>query len=327
MTPASLDAAAPAGVTARHPEGEPPMPLRRSLLLILPLLAAACADRPAQKDPLALRFGAALTAADTGADALILRMDGFERMAMREDAAIAFAAGGRGAAPRLAPPGTGAAEAAGQVLAPGFAALGAYARALTEAAGGEADAGEESVAGGAVLARAAAEGLTAVRTASGTVVADPVRTAGLAGIAALADLPARHDVRLPALVAEAAPHVAAVTALLRAVIGPEPGQGTRGAIRARREGLDAGHGRFLAAVAADRRLGPGERYTIYRSVAEQREGDPAQGSFTAMIDLLARLDAAQAALAAGAGDAAERVTAFEAAVARLGALAEATRRG
>ncbi|MFZ4407201.1 MAG: hypothetical protein ACOYOH_07665 [Paracraurococcus sp.] len=307
------------------------MPLRRSLLLILPLLVAACADRPAQKDPLTLRFGAALTAAETGADALILRMDGFERMAMREDAAIAFAAGGRGAAPRLASPGTGAAEAAGQVLAPGFAALGAYARALTEAAGGEAEAGEESVAEGAVLARAAAEGLTAVHASSGAVVAEPVRAAGLAGIAALAELPARREARLPALVpalvTEAAPHVAAVTALLRAVIGPEPGQGTRGAIRARREALDAGHGRFLAAVAADRRLGPGERYTIYRSVAEQRDGDPAQGSFTAMIDLLARLDAAQAAVAAGAGDAADRVTAFEAAVARLGALVEASRRG
>src|SRR4051812_5287784 len=108
------------------------MPLRRSLVLLLPLLAIGCAGG-GQKDPpspLALRLGTALEAADPSADALILRMDAFERMAQREDAAIGFAAAGRQAggrqagAPRLGPAAAGAAEAAGQVLMPAFIALG-----------------------------------------------------------------------------------------------------------------------------------------------------------------------------------------------------------
>jgi hypothetical protein len=128
------------------------------------------------------------------------------------------------------------------------------------------------------------------------------------------------------LVAEAAPHVGAVVALLRAVIGPEPGQGTRGALRARREGLDAQQARFLASVASDRRLGPGERYSIFRSVAELRDDDPAQGTFTALTAVLTRLEAAHAALAGAPAEAAAPVGEFEAAVARLGAIAEASRR-
>ncbi|MBK1661885.1 hypothetical protein [Paracraurococcus ruber] len=304
------------------------MPLRR-LVLVLPLLAAACAGRdnppPA---PLALRLGTALEAADPAADAVILRMDGFERLARREDAAIAFAAGparGRAAAPPAAP--GAAAEAAGQVLMPAFTALGDYAHGLAQLAAGDPVSPRTGPAG-AQLARAAEEGLGAVQAASGTVVPAPVRSAGLAGIAALSDLPDRMaGAAVPAMLAEAAPHVAAVAGLLRTVIGAQPGQGTRGAIRARREGLDALHDRFLGAVAADRRLGPGERYAIWRSVAELREGDPAPGSFTALVEMLDRLEAAHAALLAGGPGAEPAVAGFEAAVARLAALAEAGRRG
>jgi hypothetical protein len=212
---------------------------------------------------------------------------------------------------------------------PAFTALGDYAHTLAQLGEGD-EADPRSGPAGAVLAQGAAAGLQSVRAASGTVVPEAVRAAGLAGIAALSDLPDRYGGRgatVQAMVAEAAPHLSAVTALLRAVIGTEPGQGTRGAIRARREGLDALHARFLSAVAADRRLGPGERYTIFRSVAELREDDPAQGSFTALVEMLSRLEAAHAALAAGSADAAGKVAEFEAAVARLAALAQAERRG
>ncbi|MFC7473819.1 hypothetical protein ACFQS7_05605 [Dankookia sp. GCM10030260] len=308
------------------------MPLRRSLVLLLPLLAIGCAGG-GQKDPpspLALRLGTALEAADPSADALILRMDAFERMARREDAAIGFAAGGRQAgAPRLGAAGSGAAEAAGQVLMPAVTALGDYAHGLAQLADGE-PIEPRSGPAGALLAQAADAGLQAVRQTGGAMPPEPVRAAGLAGIAALSDLPDRmaatRGANVPAMLAEAAPHLASVTSLLRAAIGAEPGDGTRGALRARRDGLDAAQARFLAAVAADRRLGPGERYTIFRSVADQRDDDPAQGSFAALIDVLDTLEAAHAALAAGAPDAAPKVAAFEAAVARLGAMAEAAQR-
>ena len=213
------------------------MPLRRSLVLLLPLLAIGCAGA-GPKDPpspLALRLGTALEGADPSADRAHPADGCFERMAQREDAAIGFAAGGRQAGtPRLAPPASGAAEAAGQVLMPGFTALGDYAHGLAQLAAGEAIE-PRSGPSGALLARAAEDGLQAVRRASGTVPPEPVRTAGLAGIAALSDLPDRmaatRGATVPAMVAEAAPHLAAVTALLRAVIGAQPGQGTRGAIR------------------------------------------------------------------------------------------------
>lgn len=305
---------------------------RRVLLLLLPLAAIGCAGvgRPAPA-PLAERLGQALEAADPAADTLILRMDAFERLAMREDAAIAFAAGAsRAAPPRLGPPGPGAAEAAGQVLMPAFTALGDYAHGLALLADGEPvapRAGPE----GAALAGAAAGGLRSVQAAGGATVPEPLRTAGLAGIAALSDLPDRlassRGASVEGMLREATPHLAAVTGLMRAVIGAGPGEGTRGALSARREGLDAVQARFLAAIAADRRLGPGERYTIFRSVADLREDDPAEGSFAALVELLDRLEAAHAALLTGSADAAEKVAAFEAAVARLAALAEVARRG
>lgn len=304
---------------------------RHSLVLILPLLAACVG--PGGPDATApLRFATALDHADEAVDGVIARMDGFERLAMREDAAIAFAAGGRGAPPaRFTAPPAGAAEAAGRAISPAFAALADYGHVLALAAGGQPVAATPGVSGEA-LAAAAAQGLRAVQEASGTPVLEPVRTAGLAGITALADLPAavaqrRTAPTLEALVAEGQPHVTAIAALLRAVIGPEPGQGTRGAIRARREALDAQQARFLAALRADSRIGAGERYAIFRSVAELRDTDPAQGNFTAIIDLLAALEAAHGALAAGGPEGEAKVTAFEAAVARLTALSAGSRRG
>jgi hypothetical protein len=326
-----LDVPARGSVTAGAFEGRPRMFLRRSAFL-LPLLAIGCAGPGrAPPSPLALRLGTALEAADPGAGSLIIRMAAFEQRALREEAAMTFAAGGRRAGPpRLGASATGAAEAAGEVLMPAFTALGDYGDALAQLAGGE---GIEPRSGpeGALLAEAAAAGLWDVQAASGTPLPEPARTAGLAGIAALSDLPDRiaatRGATVQAMVAEAAPHLAAVTGLLRAVIGVRPGQGVRGTLQARREGLDATHARFLAAVAADRRLGPGERYTMFRSLAELREEDPAQGSFAALVELLDRLEAAHAAIAAGAPDGEEKVAAFEAAVSRLGALAEAARRG
>lgn len=306
---------------------------RRALVLLLPLLVMGCAGRGerAAPAPLALRFGAALEAADPSADALVTRVDEFERMVLREDAAIAFAEGGRKAGPaRLHPPLAGAAEAAGRVLMPAFTALGDYGHGLAQLADGE-PVEPRSGPSGARLARAAEDGLLAVRQASGTGVPEAVRRAGLEGIMALSDLSdgmaaAGRNASLDATIAEAAPHVTAVAALLRAVIGAETGQGTRGAIQARREGLDAQQTRFLGAVAADRRLGVAERYAIYRGVAAMRDDDPAQGSFGALVEVLASLEAAHAALAARGADAETKVAAFEAAVAQLGVMAEASRR-
>ncbi|RAI56286.1 hypothetical protein [Roseicella frigidaeris] len=306
---------------------------RRALVLLLPLLAMGCAGRGEQAPPapLALRFGTALETADPSADALVGRMDEFERMVLREEAAVAFAEGGhRSGPPRLHPPLAGAAEAAGRVLMPAFTALGDYGHGLAQLAAGDA-VEPRSGPSGALLARAAEDGVAAVQQASGTVVPAPVRQAGIAAIAALSELPDRfaaagRGASPDAMVAEATPHVAAIAALLRAVIGAETGQGTRGALRARREGLDALQTRFLGAVAADRRLGVAERYTIYRGVAALRDDDPAQGSFAALVEVVASLEAAQAALAGRGADAEARVAAFEAAVARLGVMAEASRR-
>ncbi|TCZ65322.1 hypothetical protein [Roseicella aquatilis] len=307
------------------------MALPRITVLLLPVLLAACAgERAMRVDPVALRFATALETAEDGADAVVTRMDAFERLAMREEAAIAFAERRRRAGPpRVTPPGAGAAEAAGLVLTPAFTALGTYAHVLNQLAGGPPPEEPFLAPDGAGLVRAAAEGLDGVRETTGKTVPASVREAGLAGIAALAALPvtAAGQDNPRALAAQAAPQVGAVTALLRAVIGAEPGQGTRGVLRARRDLLDASHARFLAAIAADQRLGPGERYAIYRSIADLHETDPAPGHFTALAELLDRLDAANAALAAGSADGSEKVAAFEAAVARLGALAETSRRG
>src|SRR4051794_10578026 len=99
----------------------------RLMLLALPLLAgcAQMGERPEPPAPVSLRFAQTLDGATEAVDEAIGRMDGFERMAQREDSAIAFAIGGRGVpAGRFTAPPAGAAEAAGRVLAPAFAALG-----------------------------------------------------------------------------------------------------------------------------------------------------------------------------------------------------------
>ena len=314
---------------------------RRVILFALPLLAVAgCAPGigrwggSGSSAPSALRFAIALEEAEMAVDTAIARMDGFERMAAREGAAIAFArppSNTPRAAPRLGPSRVGAAEAAGDVLAPAFAAIGDYGHALSQVASGERVVSKSS-ANGAELARAAATGLDAVRGARVTPPAATVRTAGLAGITALADLPDSlaergRSVTLSAMVAEAQPHLVAVAALLRAVIGSEPGQGTRGAIRAQREGLDSDQARFLDAIRTDGRIGAGERYSIFRSAAELRDNDPAQGNFAALIALLAAMEEAHGALGTEGADAAGKVAAFEAAAERLEALSEASRRG
>jgi hypothetical protein len=259
-------------------------------------------------------------------------MDAFERMAQREDSAIAFAVSGRQAtSSRFTAPPAAAAEAAGRALSPAFTALGDYAHVLAQAAGGHRIQAKPGPSG-EELATATANGLAAVQAASGTPVLEPVKAAGLAGITALADLPEvltkrRTTPTLAVMVGEGQPHVTAVVALLRAVIGAEPGQGTRGAIRARRQALDATQARFLAALRADNRIGAGERYGIFRSVAELRDSDPAQGNFAALIDLLAAIEQAHAALAVDGPDADAKIAALEAAVARLGAATEGSRRG
>ncbi|RYJ03207.1 MAG: hypothetical protein EON47_04910 [Acetobacteraceae bacterium] len=315
--------------------------LRRRLMMIaLPVLAApvlaGCAqmgmERPEPPVPAALRFAAALEAADPAVDAAVARMDGFERMAAREDSAIGFAVGGRTApASRFTAAPAGASEAAGRVLSPAFTALSDYAHLLAQVAGGERIEAKPGPSG-RQLAAAVAHGLDAVQAASGTPVLEPVKAAGLAGITALSDMPetmtqggARPT--LAGMVAAGQPHLQAVAALLRAVIGPEIGQGTRGAIRARREALDAQQSRFLAALRSDSRIGAGERYSIFRSVAELRDSDPAQGTFAALIDLLNAIEQAHAALAADGPDADAKVIGLEAAVTRLSLTTEGSRRG
>jgi hypothetical protein len=222
-------------------------------------------------------------------------------------------------------------EAAGRVLSPAFTALSDYAHLLDQVAEGERIQGKPGPSG-QQLATAVANGLNAVQAASGTPVMEPVRSAGLAGITALSDMPetmTRGGARptLAGMVAAGQPHLQAVTALLRAVIGPEIGQGTRGAIRARREALDAQHSRFLAALRSDGRIGAGERYSIFRSVAELRDSDPAQGTFAALNDLLTAIESAHAALAVDGPDAEAKVAALEAAVARVSVTTEGSRRG
>ncbi|HYZ32022.1 MAG TPA: hypothetical protein VE684_07025, partial [Crenalkalicoccus sp.] len=177
---------------------------------------------------------------------------------------------------------------------------------------------------GQALVATATRGLDRLR-AIGVVVAEPARQHGLAGIAALAALgappPDGRRPRVATLVAEAQPHVAAVATLLRGVIGPEPGTGTRGAIRARQEALEAAQIRFLGAVRADRNFGVARRYAIYREVAATRDDAPTQGSFAAMLEVVATLERAHTALAAGGEQAGGQLAAFEAAVTRLSDLA------
>ncbi|MCO6415434.1 hypothetical protein JYK14_04480 [Siccirubricoccus sp. KC 17139] len=304
-------------------------PARLASLLVL-LAAAGCAQTGARTDSSAAsRFASALGNADQAVEAAIERMDGFERTALREEVAIAFAAGGRGV-PGLAPLPAGAVEAAGEVLDPGFAALSAYAHALGDVAEGE-RVEEAPGPGGTELSQAMAQALDRLAAAGVVRVPAAQREAGLAGVAALADLPqslARRGGQpgLAAVAAEADPSLRAVTALLRTVLGTETGTGTRGVIRTRREALDAQHRRFLEAVQRDSRIGAGERYSIFRSLAELREEDPAQGTLAAIVALLDALEAAHAALAADQSDAAAKVGAFEAAVTELGARTASSRR-
>lgn len=291
--------------------------MRRLVLLGLLLALGACGalDRRAAERATTppARFAETLLAADPMVDAAIGRMEGFEQRAAREDQAVAFALG------RPAPPpGTGAVEAAGAVLGPAFTALGDYAEVLGQAAMGEPPASRPSP-GAEALAAMVAEALPATRAAPA------VREAGLAGIAALARLAegaeARRGLAAETLAREAAPHLAAVAALLRSVVGEGPAQGARAAIAAERRRLDEAQARLMAAIRADRSLGPAARYALFHQLMAQRDDDPLPGTLGAIDALLARMAEAHAAIAAGSPEAAARVGGFEAALADLGALA------
>lgn len=313
---------------------------RRIVLLSLPPLAAACGGRRMGRATLtpAGRFAVALHAAEDAVDGLIVRMDDFERQAAAEEEAIAFATGrergsrARGEPPsRFTPAPAGAADAAGRVLDIGFAALEDYAGVLAQAAAGERIADYEGP-NGEQLARSADAALDALRRSGGGAVPDAERRAGLEGIAALADLPHRVAQRgrpplEAALVAEAQPHVAATARLLRAAIGPGPGQGARGAVAVRQSRLDASQGRLLSAVRGDNRVGPTARYNLFRSITEARDDDPDEEAFEALVGLLAAMEQAHAALGADEVNAYARVRAFEGAVMSLRSYNEASSRG
>lgn len=296
----------------------------RRILLALPLiLGAGCTafDRDAAEraaSPSA-RFGVALEAADPAVDAGIALMDGFERRAAREERAVSFALG-RSAAALVPPvPGPGAAEAAGEVLAPAFTALGDYAHVLAQAATGTTVEARPSP-GGPVLAQAVDQALSR----NGLPIAPALREAGLAGVAALAGMaPVAEARRRPgaaAMAREAEPHLAAVSALLKAVIGPQQGQATRGAIRARREAMEAAHTRLLEASRRDPALGAAGRYALFHQVAALRDQDPLPGTLASIVALLTAMEEAHAAIAAGGAVAEAKVTTFEGALARLSAL-------
>jgi hypothetical protein len=323
---------------------------RRTFLLALtPLLlvGAGCAGERRgrhEAEGTVRRFAAALDGAEDAVDGLISRMDAFERQAEAEEEAIAFATGrgadvgrgrGRGAPgelpSRFTPAPAGAADAAGRVLDIAFAALEDYSEVLAQAASGRRVVDAEGL-NGEQLARAADAALEALRRSGGGSVGDAERRAGLQGIAALADLPqavARRGRRPTesAVVAEAQPHVAATAALLRAAIGAGPGQGARGAIATRQARLDASQGRLLSAVRGDRSVGPTARYNLFRSIADARDDDPDEGAFDALLELVAAMEQAHAALGTGGRDADAKVAAFELAVLRLRSYNEASRRG
>jgi hypothetical protein len=295
---------------------------KRCTLLALPLLLAlgACAGMRDDGASPPARLAASLEASDPVVSAVIAGMDAFERRAWREERAVAFALGRTPAAPRpdAAPP-PGAAEAAGDVIAPAFTALGDYAHILGQLAAGHAPDPRPSP-GGEALASSVAQALPRVEAS----IAPARRDAGLAGIAALPALAMRADGRGPdaaeALTREAAPHVTAITVLLTEVIGPRPGTATRGAIRARREAMEAAHLRLLEAVRREQGLGASGRYALYHRVAALRDQDPLPGSFTAIVSLLGAIAEAHAALVAGAPAAEARIAGLEAALARLSAL-------
>ena len=315
---------------------------RRTLLMTFGplLLAAGCAGREGQREaegPVQ-RFAAALDDAKDSVDGLIARMDGFERHAMAEEEAVAFATGpaqrgrARGEMPsRFTPAPAGAADAAGRVLDTAFAALEDYSQVLAEAASGRRVTDAEGL-NGRQLARSTEAALEALQRSGGGLVPERERSAGLQGIAALADLPQEVAKRgrpptESALVAEAQPHVAATAALLQAAIGAGPGQGARGAIAARQGRLDSSHARLLAAVRSDGRVGPTTRYSVFRSIAESRDGDPDETAFDALLEMIKAMEQAHASLGAGGTGADAKVSAFEVTVARLRSFNEASRRG
>jgi hypothetical protein len=295
--------------------------MRRAFVLPLLLMTAAgCATPPWRADRSAsppARFAAALETSDPAVDAGIVRIDAFERRALREERAVGFALGG--APPSTVAPGPGAAEAAGDVIGPAFTALGDYAHVLLQAALRERLEPRPS-AGPEALAQATARALPATRAS----LPPSVREAGLAGIAALASLaeqPApRGRVAPAALARQADPHVVAVNTMLRGVIGATTEEATRGAIAAQRAALGASHGRMLAAARGDRSLGPAGRYALFHQLAALRDDDPAPGTLGAIVTLLDAMVAAHAAIAADGADAADKVATFESALGDLAAL-------
>ncbi len=313
---------------------------RRYALLALPLLlAAGCAqtgsDSPAAQERAnntpAGRFASSVESSDHAMEVAIGRMDAFERLASREDSAIGYAVGGN-TTPNLLPSASGVAELTGRVLAPAFTALGDYGHILAQAASGTPIQAKASPTGEQLVA-SATQALDQLRSTAGITVEAAVREAGLRAIASLADLPEQMTknrgsrVSLATVVSAAEPQVKALTTMLQAVIGATQETGVRGAIRTRRLALNAAHARFLSAVRADRTAGPADRYAIFRTVAELREGDPAQGTLAQVYSLLSSLSQAHDALDEGAADADAKVAGFEAGVERLTALGEQSRRG
>ena len=317
---------------------------RRLVLLALPLLlVAGCAHHrdhrgagaaqrnPASQNP-AERFATNVEAADQAVERAILRMDAFERLAGREDSAISYAVStGRTPAPQLLPAAGGVGELTGRVLAPAFTALGDYGHVLAQAAVGTPIQAKRSPPG-AELAASAGRALDALKTTAGVTLTPAVREAGLAAITHLADLPETMTKErgtrpgMAAVVTAAQPHVHALTTMLREVLGTETSKGVRSVIRTRRVALNEAHGRFLSAVQRDRTAGPADRYAIFRTVAELREGDPAPGTLAQLVTLLASLSTAHDALDEGAADAAAKVAGFEDAVEHLAHLGEQSRR-
>ncbi len=85
--------------------------------------------------------------------------------------------------------------------------------------------------------------------------------------------------------------------------------------------------RLLAAVRNDRSLGPTARYNAFRSIVESRDDDPDEGAFDALLELIAAMEQAHAALGTGGPDAEAKVAAFDLAVLRLRSYNEASRQG
>lgn len=300
----------------------------RLTAIALPLLlATGCASTaPVRRAdlPAGQRFAGQMETADTNATAAIRRVADFEQVVVREEAAVAYATGGRRPADR---PGPSAADAAGMVFAPAFAAIGDYGHVMGHVASGLPITAKPGPSG-AELARLTEAGLAAVQTAAGVTVTPEVRSAGLAGIIALADLAETISKRggpepgLRTLAAEAEPHLAAVVELLKQVLGAETGQAVRGAVRSSRNALEASHNRLLTAARATNR-DPVARYSLYRSIVALRDNDPVQGTIGAVVTVLNRLHTAHVALAADptSSDTAGKVVAFENAVNALGEIA------